>query len=371
MKKPSATVECCRRRSESAPLRAVAEAVEAVLDAQRLAGQAAEQHAAEDEERVRVAPRQRVVDADDEHDQAEPVQDPRSAAPACRRPPTSSPTSVPSRMVPTLTSVPVMHAARENGRRCPPRRPARRPRLDARAARAPRTSWPASLQRAGADVLLARAARPREVRTLALTDLVLGARGAAGGGRGAGRQRAARDRLLDHDRGAAVAAAGRDPLRRAGRRQPAGAPRVWQRPVERRRLREAPLLVPQDAGALVEAASPAVPAWSCRSRSSRRATGRRDRPRATSPRSPTRPTPTRRASTACWPPGRPSRREGEELVVAGLRGPGSRRACATRGRWSPPAYRALLRRASVYVTAPRREDYGIAQLEALADGARW
>ena len=33
-------------------------------------------------------------------------------------------------------------------------------------------------------------------------------------------------------------------------------------------------------------------------------------------------------------------------------------------------YRALLRRARVYVTAPRREDYGVAQLEALADGAR-
>jgi glycosyltransferase involved in cell wall biosynthesis len=35
----------------------------------------------------------------------------------------------------------------------------------------------------------------------------------------------------------------------------------------------------------------------------------------------------------------------------------------------PPAeYRALLRRARVYVCAARREDYGIAQLEALADG---
>ena len=31
-------------------------------------------------------------------------------------------------------------------------------------------------------------------------------------------------------------------------------------------------------------------------------------------------------------------------------------------------YRALLARARVFVTAPRREDYGIAQLEALADG---
>jgi len=34
----------------------------------------------------------------------------------------------------------------------------------------------------------------------------------------------------------------------------------------------------------------------------------------------------------------------------------------------PGAYRVLLRRARVFVTAPRREDYGIAQLEALADG---
>jgi glycosyltransferase involved in cell wall biosynthesis len=31
-------------------------------------------------------------------------------------------------------------------------------------------------------------------------------------------------------------------------------------------------------------------------------------------------------------------------------------------------YRALLRRARVFVCAPRREDYGLAQLEALADG---
>jgi hypothetical protein len=31
-------------------------------------------------------------------------------------------------------------------------------------------------------------------------------------------------------------------------------------------------------------------------------------------------------------------------------------------------YRMLLRRARVFACAPRREDYGIAQLEALADG---
>ena len=39
------------------------------------------------------------------------------------------------------------------------------------------------------------------------------------------------------------------------------------------------------------------------------------------------------------------------------------------GMVAPDVYRALLRRSRLYVTAPRREDYGIAQLEALADGA--
>src|SRR6185312_10479463 len=72
----------------------------------------------------------------------------------------------------------------------------------------------------------------------------------------------------------------------------------------------------------------------------------------------------------------------EELVVAGLderagaewleRG---RRGVAGRGgrvRFAGLVprgeYRALLRRARVFLAAPRREDYGIAQLEALADG---
>src|SRR6202043_959908 len=40
------------------------------------------------------------------------------------------------------------------------------------------------------------------------------------------------------------------------------------------------------------------------------------------------------------------------------------------GLLAPADYRALLRRARVFVCAPRREDYGIAQLEALADGCQ-
>ena len=73
-------------------------------------------------------------------------------------------------------------------------------------------------------------------------------------------------------------------------------------------------------------------------------------------------------------------REGEELLVAGMtreeaplhvgeaavRTPGVRFV----GPLPRNEYRALLRRAHVFVTAPRREDHGLAQLEALADGAQ-
>ncbi|HEY3725549.1 MAG TPA: glycosyltransferase [Solirubrobacteraceae bacterium] len=63
-----------------------------------------------------------------------------------------------------------------------------------------------------------------------------------------------------------------------------------------------------------------------------------------------------------------ARRSGETLVVAGL--PSAEEIPGVRfvGRLEPAAYRELLRRARVFVTAPRREDFGIAALEALADG---
>jgi Glycosyl transferases group 1 len=38
------------------------------------------------------------------------------------------------------------------------------------------------------------------------------------------------------------------------------------------------------------------------------------------------------------------------------------------GRLAPDEYREVVRRARVFVAAPRREDFGIAPLEALADG---
>jgi hypothetical protein len=51
----------------------------------------------------------------------------------------------------------------------------------------------------------------------------------------------------------------------------------------------------------------------------------------------------------------------------GLPGPRGGRVRFT-GMLEPAEYRALLRRSRVFLSAARREDYGIAQLEALADG---
>jgi hypothetical protein len=226
-----------------------------------------------------------------------------------------------------------------------------------------------ALRRGGASVVLARAAAPREVRTLALTDLTW-ARAA---------RRAAVQALADATPGAVVysttTAALLWPTPGAIRFDaPAAANRpgrhgVWQRPVERRRLAQAPLLVPQDAGALVEAGSPATPAVVVPipvepSTGDAGADGARDLAAVTYATNPYKKGLDR--VLAAWAV---VRRDGEELVVAGRDGP-AREGVRYVGTLAPDAFRALLRRTRVYVTAPRREDYGIAQLEALADGAR-
>jgi hypothetical protein len=63
-----------------------------------------------------------------------------------------------------------------------------------------------------------------------------------------------------------------------------------------------------------------------------------------------------------------ARREGETLVVAGLERSDPPTGVRFVGRLAPDEYRDLQRRARVFVAAPRREDFGIAPLEALADG---
>ena len=222
-----------------------------------------------------------------------------------------------------------------------------------------------ALRRAGADVAVAAAAAPRQVRTFALTDLVWAraARAAAVGGIAAHHPRVVlystvTAALLWPHPGAirydAPAAANRP-----------GRHGVWQRPLERRRLRQAPLLVPQAPGALdespklsaeavvvpipVEPSGPPAP--------------QRDIDAITYAANPEKKGLDR--VLAAWAA---ARRGGEELVVAGTdRVPAAPGVCSA-GRMEPAGYRALVRRARVFVTAPRREDYGIAQLEALADG---
>ena len=148
---------------------------------------------------------------------------------------------------------------------------------------------------------------------------------------------------------------------------------LWQRPLERRRLAAAPLLVPVAPGTLAETPQPHAEALVVPIPSSRRPAARA-RPR---------PFPRLRvrdiaAITYAANPekkgldhvlaGWKAHREGEELVVAGTDLPIDAPGVRSVGHLEPEEYRALLRRARVFICAPRREDYGIAQLEALADG---
>ncbi len=63
-----------------------------------------------------------------------------------------------------------------------------------------------------------------------------------------------------------------------------------------------------------------------------------------------------------------ARRPGETLVVTGLDRLAPAEGVRAAGLLAAPEFRALLRRARVFLAAPRREDFGIAALEALAGG---
>ena len=219
-----------------------------------------------------------------------------------------------------------------------------------------------SMRRAGAQVEVAEAKRPPEVRTFALTDLTwaLAARRAAQRGIAEHEPRAilystATAALFGPRPGAIrfdAAAAGNRPGRHG----------VWQRPLERRRFAAAPLLVPMSEQALGEAPpggeAVVVPVPIAASG----AGGERDIAAITYASDPVKKGLPR--VLEAWAR---ARRDDEELVVVtehDLEAPGVRVE-----RASGESFRALLRRARVYVVAPRREDFGIAQLEALADGA--
>ena len=223
-----------------------------------------------------------------------------------------------------------------------------------------------ALRRAGATVAVVTARPPREVRTLRADRPRLG-RAARRAARAAiAEHRPARHRLLDDHRGAAVAAARRDPLRRPGGGEPARPPRRLAAPARAPALGAGAAARPRRRRHARRDAAPA------RAGDRRADPGRAVRPaspaRATSPPSPTPPTRTRRASTACSRPGRPRGATARSSSSRARTCASTRPACASRAASTPADYRALLRRARVYACAPRREDYGIAQLEALADG---
>jgi hypothetical protein len=236
----------------------------------------------------------------------------------------------------------------------------------------------ASLRRAGASVRIARAAAQGPVRTLALTDLrwALAARRAA-------------QAELERSTPAAViystcTAALLWPTPGAIRFDaPSAANRpgrhgLWQRPLERRRLRRAPLLIPQSAGAIdelpggAESRAPALVVPVPVEPSAAEPAPARDIAAVTYAANPAK-----KGLDLVLEAWRRARRGGEELVIAGadegeLRAGGYLRGeedgVRVAGVLPAGDYRALLRRARLFLCAARREDYGIAQLEALADG---
>jgi glycosyl transferase family 1 len=220
-----------------------------------------------------------------------------------------------------------------------------------------------ALSRAGAEVRVAVAQRPREVRTLALTDLVW-ARAA---------RRAAVDAIARYQPRAIVYSSVGSALLwpRPGAIRfdaPASGNRpgrhgVWQRPVERRRLAAAPLLLPWSDAGLAEAPPVATEAVVV------------PVPIAATPPAEVRDVaaityganPDKKGLDRVLAAWRDARHPGEELVVAGVDGP-AQEGVRYAGVLPAAEYRTLLAHARVFVTAPRREDYGLAQLEALADG---
>lgn len=237
-----------------------------------------------------------------------------------------------------------------------------------------------SLGRAGASVEVARAARPREVRTLMLTDLQW-ARAARAVARSSLKRSKPRAIVYSSTTAALLwprPGAIRFDAPASGNRP--GRHGLWQRPLEAARLRQAPLLLPLSEGGLREAGRigpERALVLGLPVESSGPLDGERDIAAITYAANPLKKGLDR--VLEAWRRAREAHEHGErlELVVVGTTEQELRRAgidaagepgVRLAGRLPESEYRALLRRARVFICAPRREDYGAAQLEALADG---
>jgi len=239
-----------------------------------------------------------------------------------------------------------------------------------------------SLRRAGARVEIALSSRPRELRTMMLTDLqwARAARAATCRSLASVRPRAivysSTTAALLWSRPGAIRFDAPSAANRPGRHG------LWQRPLEAMRLRQAPLLLPLSDGGLSELPR-SVPVGGrtlvlgLPVEPSGPAGGERDIAAITYAANPLKKGLDR--VLHAWQRVRAECLGGEqlELVVVGTSEEELRRAGISvagesgvrlAGRLPAEEYRALLRRARVFVCAPRREDYGAAQLEALADG---
>ena len=230
------------------------------------------------------------------------------------------------------------------------------------------------LRSGGATVEIARAEPQRQVRTLALTDL-LWARASASAARSA--LAAQQPRAIVYS---SVTAALLWPRPGAIRFDASSAENrpghdgIWQRPLERRRLAEAPLLIPTSAAAL--AASPAAGAGAgaivvpipVDASATAQPPAEREIAAITYASDPEKKGLGR--ILAAWAQ---ARRGDERLLVAGLdasRVPKPGDGVDLVGKLGTDQYRELLGRSKLFLCAPRREDYGIAQLEALSDGCQ-
>jgi hypothetical protein len=240
-----------------------------------------------------------------------------------------------------------------------------------------------SLTRAGATVEIARSVAPPRTRTLMLTDLAWARAARRAAIESLARMRPAVPTAIVYSSTTAALLWPRPGAIRfdapsAGNRP--GHHGLWQRPLERRRLAQAPLLLPWSEGGLGETPS----ARSDRAlvlpvpvEASGPSEAVRDIAALTYAANPAKKGLDR--ILGAWRSVRDERGPGEsgELVIAGASVQDLTRAgfnftaadgVRVVGALPAAEYRALVRRARVFMSAPRREDYGIAQLEALADG---
>jgi Glycosyl transferases group 1 len=242
-----------------------------------------------------------------------------------------------------------------------------------------------SLERAGARTAIASAKAPRRTRTLMLTDLAwaLAARVACADALGA-LGSAPLPAIVYSSVTAALfwpryGAIRFDALSSANR---PGRHGLWQRPLELRRLTRAPLLLPWSVGGLREA--PAVTFAGGRMivlpvavEASGPPAAVRDIAAIAYAANPAKKGLDRVLTAWQRVRGVLGSDQPNELVVAGVAEAELSAAgidldgadgVRVTGPLPPAEYRALVRRARVFICAPRWEDYGIAQLEALADG---